>query len=90
MLRWPGDIKPITQEEIQRAISCPAWQNFRLSMKGKPTSHKLDMLWARRDMLLTLGEQSPEHQRLYDVQVYNYLNALLRGGQLSSDLKVVR
>jgi hypothetical protein len=64
----------LTRREIDEAVRDSAWQNVRLSMKGKPTERKLNTLheW------LTLGQPTGDVMR--EVQVLNYLNAMSRGG----------
>lgn len=61
------------------------WQEVRLSMKGKPTTEKLDILWAWYKK-----NEDSEGNGAYAayVQVYNYLGALRRGGQLGSNNEV--
>lgn len=64
------------REEIQIAITCNNWQRDRIKLKGTTTAHKIS--WLRR--YLTDSSTvccSLKHRR---VQVYNYLNALSRGG----------
>ena len=55
-------------------IRDPAWQEFRKSLKGIPTTEKLNQLsgWLKKQ----------KHSTQSNVQVSNYLNALKRGGQL--------
>ena len=63
------------------------WQRVRLSMKGVPTYEKLAILKAHWDK-----------HKVHDgsvttachVQVYNYLGALRRGGQLDANNRVRR
>lgn len=64
------------------AIRDPEWQAFRLSLKGLSTTEKLRKLrgWLAR-------HSSSEKAR---IQVQNYINALKRGGQLSTSGKVQR
>lgn len=61
-----------------------AWQKVRLSMKGKPTHEKLAILldWNNK------GVADPELATATLVQVYNYLGALRRGGQLDEQNRV--
>lgn len=55
------------------------WQKVRLSMKGIPTHEKLSILYAWHSKGLDSIYCFSHH-----VQVYNYLGALRRGGQLDS------
>ena len=85
MKRWPYEVKHLTRTEIMDAIKCDAWQDLRLSMKGRPSMIKLDMCvtW------LEIGcETCGEAKR--SIQIDNYINALKRGGQLDVDGNIVR
>jgi len=62
-----------------------AWQRVRLSMKGKDTHEKLAILKAWWDKHSD-GNFCKEHSCF--VQVYNYLGALRRGGQLDDQNRV--
>ena len=66
----------LTREEIQIAIQCNNWQRDRLALKGTSTEHKISWL---KSYLASNDTRccSMKHRR---VQVYNYLNALSRGG----------
>jgi len=73
-----------------------AWQQVRLSMKGKPTHEKLAILKAWWDKHILTSEipagAVPMKRTAWGyavfVQVYNYLGALRRGGQLDSQNRV--
>ncbi len=86
MNEWPYDIGHLAREDIMRVIQCPRWQEFRLSLKGIPTTEKLVKLqeWYQfhRDAgnLDTTVVACTRADAM--MQVDNYLNALLRGGQL--------
>jgi hypothetical protein len=62
-----------------------AWQQCRLSMKGKKTHEKLDILmrWYQAD-----GAHAGNRIEYVRVQVYNYLGALRRGGQLDDQNRI--
>ncbi len=66
------------------------WQKVRLSMKGQPTYLKLSILhrwWLKN----TTAEEQTQQEALVQgtyVQVYNYLGALRRGGQLDENNRV--
>jgi len=70
----------LTREGIDAAVDDDEWQAFRLSLKGVPTAEKLDQL----DYYLksTNPACTPEEAHVREVRVDNYINALLRGGQL--------
>lgn len=80
----PGLVKmycvDTTEPFVQR------WQDTRLSMKGKPTHQKLDILMA---WWYKFKDHHDERvQRAVGVQVVNYLGALRRGGQLNEHNQV--
>ena len=58
-----------------------AWQDCRLSMKGKDTVEKLRICHAWWDKYYE-GAQVVAGQNVVAIQVGNYLGALRRGGQL--------
>jgi hypothetical protein len=72
MDKWEQQITRTTIGEIQLyCVEDESWQSFRKSLKGISTEKKLDKLFWWRNW-----------NRRSQVQVDNYLNALLRGGQL--------
>lgn len=79
MHKWNEEIGTIATAEIKPAISDPTWQRFRLSLKGLDTEKKLERL-----------AQWPIRGREDQVRVWNYLNALKRGGQLDLEGRVQR
>lgn len=82
---WPYLVVGTSAEEIKKYcvedVCGRGWQDFRLSMKGQSTESKLDMLqrWRAKYDDRVLGVDVP---RDVQVQIDNYVNALLRGGQL--------
>lgn len=62
------------------------WQKTRLFMKGKPTHVKLSILDAWYDKYKL--DSNTEVRAAVIVQVYNYLGALRRGGQLNDKNQV--
>lgn len=66
------------------------WQRIRLSMKGKPTDEKLAILdaWWSRHSSIKEEDGSLVVERAVFVQVFNYLGALRRGGQLDAENRV--
>lgn len=76
---WEPEITRTTIGEIQLyCVEDEVWQEFRKSLKGISTQKKLDKCreWLDR------WETGLGPLRRAEVQVDNYLNALLRGGQL--------
>lgn len=73
MMEWKRPVTALTKDEIMAAIADPRWQRFRVSLKGEPTPHKLEML---EDYLVAYWSRTAQ------IRVDNYINALLRGGQL--------
>lgn len=65
------------------------WQLFRVSMKGLTTQEKL---FALEQRLKALDEYmiGIDGVRLEECRIYNYLGALIRGGQLNKDYEIVR
>jgi len=80
MRYWRRKVQTLRMDEILTAVDDPKWQEFRESLKGVPTGQKLDHL----DYYLrsTDPASSPEEICVREVRVDNYINALLRGGQL--------
>lgn len=66
----------LTREAIQKAIKCAEWQRFRVDLKGRTTEDKLVQLKAYLQFEYCCTAETRR------VQVYNYLNALSRGGQI--------
>lgn len=93
MDKWNQEEQPVkagyNPEAVQRyCVRETEWQFFRLSLKGVPTHHKLQMLseWYA-------GAHSSSYmysQAVRELQVGNYLGALRRGGQLDGDNRVQR
>ena len=81
MTEWPHEVCSVTVSEIREAIEDPDWQSFRLSLKGIPTTDKL----IRLDRYRKTG-----FNRVVQVRIDNYINALKRGGQLDTGGRVQR
>ncbi len=75
---WNREIRIWNMSYLLIAVKCDRWQKFRLSLKGVRTEEKLDRLNDYLENLVKAGNISDwEYCR-----VDNYINALLRGGQL--------
>lgn len=73
-------------ERVLVAVNDDEWQAFRISMKGKQTWVKLQMLEDYLDRhYAALGQQlqpCADGECHYELRVDNYIKALCRGGQL--------
>lgn len=90
MKQWTFQISPMTIPEIDEyCVQDEHWQTFRRTLKGLSTEEKLDYLveWYKAGIATadTIGVP-----RRIQVQVDNYLNALIRGGFLNQALQVIR
>jgi hypothetical protein len=76
----------LTRQAIQKAVKCPTWQVIRTKhLKGLPTREKIALLGVYLEATNYLspdGKQCCTDETRW-VQVYNYLNALARGGQIA-------
>lgn len=91
-IRTPKSGKTAYSRRVAQAVDNEDWQKFRLSMKGKPTETKLEMLqkyWTDKHNSHTgrLFYDSAMHfadwmNCPFCVRVDNYIKALCRGGQL--------
>jgi hypothetical protein len=76
-------IKHTAKSEIMEyCVNDDDWQEFRLSLKGIRTEQKLERLWWWVLNMTGVDREGNSTIRRVEVQVDNYLNALLRGGQL--------
>lgn len=78
-----------TSRRIAEAVDDEAWQEFRLSMKGKSTAEKINMLrkyWNANVHGHVIKRNDARDVYQYDcdicIRVDNYIKALCRGGQL--------
>lgn len=82
---WTSIVQVPTQDIVQYAVyEAPdheQWQMFRVSLKGLSTKEKLWLLWLR--------VRNTDNE-LEKVRIYNYLLALVRGGQLNESFVIVR
>lgn len=86
MMRWIFSVGYTTKEEIfdycVKDVLDRGWQIHRIKMKGLTTYAKLEELADWRAKWIRNGSELP---RDVQVQIDNYINALLRGGQLMRD-----
>lgn len=75
----------MTRDQINDAVDDVEWQRFRISLKGMSTEEKLQRLHIYRPIYV---ESQEDIKKL--VRVANYINALKRGGQLNSNLEIVK
>lgn len=78
MRTWPYIVHCTPTSEIAEAIANDTWQKFRLSLKGISTEDKLNRLYD----YVTSRKERDEYARVEQIRIDNYINALLRGGQL--------
>jgi hypothetical protein len=92
MKEWPYTVEYHSRKEIQVLTKDVNWQVFRKSLIGMPTTQKLEHLLrrldAKREFNAVTGQTQFKHEE--KVRVDNYLNALLRGGQLNVRYQVVK
>ncbi len=93
--KWPYPVMSITQDDIACAVADENWQSFRMSLKGLPTDVKLAKLLSRYETASRIANMEPttlhlEAWKRTRIQVWNYLNALRRGGQLDGTYTVRR
>lgn len=74
MEQWFNKVPRVTRDEIVMYTADPEWQKFRVQLKGGHTRMKLTFLarWL----------YTHRHSRKSEVQVANYINALVRAGAL--------
>lgn len=76
---WYREIRSWSQPMIQHSVNDAAWQRFRISLKGLSTENKLDNL----EGYCQRREKDGNRMSMEDqCRIDNYINALLRGGQL--------
>lgn len=68
----------LNRQEMNKAIKCRNWQDFRQSLKGTSTKTKLERL----RLYLSHSEACCGREEK-TAQVLNYLHALARGGQIA-------
>jgi hypothetical protein len=76
----------MSTREILKAVRNENWQKFRESLKGLQTEEKLQRLlkyWSRTTHSLS-------ENRMRKVRIWNYINALRRGGQLGPNYEIMR
>lgn len=94
---WPyldirfSPLKSLGREEIDSAVykvpSAVEWQQFRVSLKGLATKEKLYcLLWRWLHHSADLDAIEREYEL---IRIQNYLGALVRGGHLNSDWRVL-
>lgn len=79
MDQWKRVVTTLQWAEIEEAVKDTKWQAFRKGLKGITTQEKLVRLdaWVKRRL-----NAEGHLPRMDQVRVDNYINALLRGGQL--------
>lgn len=81
-----GVYETYSREKVEWAVYLSAdaveWQKFRVALKGLSTREKLYCLAYLHKSVI---DATPREQLLTRIRINNYLGALIRGGQLSSD-----
>jgi hypothetical protein len=93
--KWFEEVRkraPSTAEirlAVYDAVTSESWQKLRVGMKGLETWQKLAVLHSYLDDTdeYIYGVEECRHR---EIRVYNYLGALVRGGQLDHGLRVNR
>jgi hypothetical protein len=85
-IRTPSEGTHATSRRIAEAVDNEAWQRFRVSMKGKSTSEKLDMLEAYYDNQVDENNLVADDIEDVKLRIDNYIKALCRGGQLEAGM----
>lgn len=78
---------------VYEAPGAEEWQKFRVSLKGLTTREKLYALGWYYDMHVSVGSgahMTREDWSRHILRINNYLGALKRGGQVNSQLQVVK
>lgn len=74
-IRTPKPGRTAASRRIAEAVDNEAWQEFRVSLKGKPTLTKIaELSW--------YYHYGPDDWETRKIRVDNYLKALARGGQV--------
>ena len=89
-IRTPRSGTTATSRRIAQAVDDERWQKYRVSMKGRTTTEKLDMLqlyWETEPHKSDPNDPSKMHDGIdmdcdVCIRLDNYLKALCRGGQL--------
>lgn len=85
---WPAKVQQWAQEDVQRAVytctTAEEWQQFRVKLKAVNTKIKLLRL---ANYVIEAARHTDVERVMRIIRVDNYIGALLRGGQLSSDGK---
>lgn len=81
-IRTPKQGNNATSRRIAEAVDNEAWQRFRLSLKGRSTADKLEMLRDYSDHWNDRVDVSDRQIDDVNIRVENYLKALARGGQI--------
>ncbi len=85
-------IQKWTNDQIRHAVylseSANEWQKFRVSLKGQSTQVKLarlEMRYVYKVLNASYADRELEHCR-----IDNYIGALVRGGQLDKEYRILK
>lgn len=90
---WPHEVQRWDREYVQMCVYHAAdadhWQRFRVSLKGMTTREKLYCLNEYGKMFVVKNEIW-HNKKMQMCRIDNYIGALVRGGQLDSNHRVVK
>lgn len=83
-----------SREDIHNAVyvgnDADYWQQYRVGMKGLSTREKLYVCAILWGVYIDDDNNSMELRRVWRIRINNYIGALKRGGQLDSELRVIK
>lgn len=92
--RWPHEVEQWVHEEVRGAVyeaeDTEDWQRFRVAMKGLTTQEKLGMLNNYFEKFVDRTTDGNVEWPKYKCRIDNYIGALVRGGQLNSNLEIAK
>lgn len=91
---WPWPYNQPSVDAVREAVylcdSAVEWQKFRVSLKGQSTALKIARLFDRYIHNLSQRHHEDVEFKREVVRINNYIGALVRGGQLSTNLEILK
>lgn len=88
---WEFGVASWSHEEVRKAVyearDAESWQKLRIALKGTTTQQKLAILV---EYMFDADNFDREDRWVMLCRVDNYIGALKRGGQLDSQLRIVK